>query len=341
MFGIYTRIRQRLSRIAEPLLSPLYRIITYTLRPLLKKHIAIMIPAPLGPDAKNWGDYHFALAMKNAFQQHGYHITLRFLSQWHLPFFGRTVIVLRGLDRYTPKPEHINIMWNISHSDLVTAEEYNLFDMVYVASELWAKELSEILSTRVEPLLQCSDPRVFHPGIESDTSCELLFVGNTRNVFRNAVKLLLPTDYNLHVWGMGWESFIPSKYIKGTYLPNESLAGAYHSCCILLNDHWEDMKNRGFISNRIFDGLAAGAFIISDEVETLHDLLPNCVVTYHDRDDLLNKIEYYMNHPAERKEYITRGQNLVLTRHTFDNRIQTMIGFIESHSLYHARKNKE
>ena len=33
-----------------------------------------------------------------------------------------SVLVLRGLSRYQPKPQHFNMMWNISHPDDVTIE---------------------------------------------------------------------------------------------------------------------------------------------------------------------------------------------------------------------------
>nr|WP_225369809.1 hypothetical protein [Methanobrevibacter arboriphilus] len=51
----------------------------------------------------------------------------------------------------------------------------------------------------------------------------------------------------------------------------------------MLNDHWQDMAKNGFVSNRIFDGLASGAFIISDEFKDSKKLFGDFLVTYSDK----------------------------------------------------------
>ncbi|WP_455429486.1 glycosyltransferase family protein [Methanobrevibacter arboriphilus] len=73
------------------------------------------------------------------------------------------------------------------------------------------------------------------------------------------------------------------KYISDTYIPNHELNKLYSSCKILLNDHWQDMAKNGFVSNRIFDGLASGAFIISDEFKDSKKLFGDFLVTYSDK----------------------------------------------------------
>jgi spore maturation protein CgeB len=35
---------------------------------------------------------------------------------------------------------------------------------------------------------------------------------------------------------------------------------------VVLNDHWENMRTTGFLSNRLFDAVASGARVISDDV---------------------------------------------------------------------------
>ncbi|MBR5230894.1 MAG: glycosyltransferase [Clostridia bacterium] len=296
-----------------------------------ENHVAVMVPVPKWEEREQWGDYHFAVAMKKCLEQDGYTAEIRILPEWERPFNGKAVIVLRGLSIYQPKPEHINIMWNISHPDAVSDQEYNGYDAVYVASEIWAKQLKKRLRVRVEPLMQCCDPDVFAPGEEGEKHYQLLFVGNSRKVYRRIIRDLLPTEYNLSVYGTNWESLIAKEYLKGKNIPNAFLAKTYRSCDILLNDHWDDMREKGFVSNRLFDGLACGAFIVTDEVSGLEKILPDCVVTYTDRDDLKTKIDYYMQHPEARREMAERGMKLVRQQHTFRNRVQTMTAFIEEY----------
>ena len=54
---------------------------------------------------------------------------------------------------------------------------------------------------------------------------------------------------------------------------------------ILLNDHWEDMREKGFVFNRIYDGLACGAFILTDKVKDMGELI-KFVQTYETREEL-------------------------------------------------------
>jgi hypothetical protein len=99
----------------------------------------------------------------------------------------------------------------------------------------------------VETMFQCCDPDLFYREPSSKYNHELLFVGNSRNVFRKIMKDLLPTDKSLAVYGNNWEELIDEKYIMGNHIPNKELRKAYSSCKILLNDHWDDMREKGFI----------------------------------------------------------------------------------------------
>ncbi len=308
--------------------------------------IAVMIPVPRWSEANSWGDYHFAQALKKCFEESGRPTELRILPEWDEPFGGGTVIVLRGLSVYRPKLQHRNLMWNISHPDDVTPEEYEGYDGVFVASAAWAEHLKPLLRVPVRPLLQCTDPAVFNGpayGEGGEKRYELLFVGNSRKVFRRILRDLIPTPYDLSVYGTNWHGLIDEKYIKGEYLPNETLGRDYRDAAILLNDHWEDMRQKGFISNRIFDALSAGAFVISDEIEGLEDVLAGCVVTYKDREDLAEKVRFYMEHPAEREKIAARGMALVREKHTFRARADELLRFLEERrrSLPPAEKDGE
>lgn len=296
----------------------------------IERKIAILMPVPNKKEAESWGDYHFAVAIKKCFESRGYDAEMRFFPEWNYPFDGKYVLVLRGLRKYVPKMEHFNIMWNISHPDDVEISEYNTYDINYISSEIWAEYLKTKVKAPIVPLLQCSDTDVFTG--EQDNRFEktqILFVGNTRSVFRDVIRNVIPTKYQISVYGQGWEKFIEHKYIKGTVIPNKDLNYYYSNCDILLNDHWADMKEKGFVSNRIFDGLAAGAFIITDKVKGLDRELRECVAVYENGEDLREKTDYYMERPELRKRMASLGQALVRKKHTFRQRVDTMIKVME------------
>jgi hypothetical protein len=294
-----------------------------------KLKISIKIAVSDWKNAHKWGDYHFALALKKEFEKNNYESVIKIAPEWDDEDNSDVVLVLRGLNRYKTRPNQYNIMWNISHPDLVSIEEYNDFDYVFVASDLWADHLKTKLDAPVESLLQCTDPELFYPEPSEEYKHELLFVGNSRNVFRKIIKDLVPLDNDFGLYGLFWEQFVDKKYIKGDHIPNVELHKAYSSCKILLNDHWPDMAEKGFISNRLFDGFAAGAFIISDEVKGAKKIFGELVVTYSSRNKLHELIKYYLDKPQERNEKAEKGRDMVLAHHTFTNRAKRIMEIIE------------
>ena len=138
------------------------------------------------------------------------------LSEWNdsSDSIGDTVIVLRGLSYYKPKVQHFNIMWNISHSDLVSLNEYELYDHVFIASKYWTEQLKDKVKVPVECMWQCTDINKFYPEYNEKYKSDLLFVGNSRKVYRKILKDLLPTEHNLSVYGADWGGLINKKYIK-------------------------------------------------------------------------------------------------------------------------------
>ncbi len=223
-------------------------------------------------------------------------------------------------------------MWNISHPDKVSIDEYNEYDHVFISSNLWAEKISQGTSTPVEAMLQCTDTDLFKPFEENDDLLkhELLFVGNSRKVFRKIIKDILPTKHSLAIYGSNWDKLVDASLIKGTHINNNELYEYYASADILLNDHWEDMKEKGFISNRIFDALASGAFMISDNIVGIEAVLGDAIVTYTDADDLKEKIDFYLSHPEERLKKSKKGINIVTKEHTFTVRAKQFSDTIQS-----------
>ena len=303
-----------------------------TIRDVLEKYIletkiAIKIPAPSWEEVQEWGDYHMALGLKKELERNGCNVMLQVLPEWDGDGDARcdAVIVLRGLSRYKPKKQHFNIMWNISHPDDVSIEEYNQYDHVFIASETWAQKVAGEVDVPVEPLLQCTDPELFYPDPDESYKHDLLFVGNSRNVYRKVIKDLLPTDYDLAVYGTNWKGIIPDKYIKGEHIPNKELRKAYSSCKILLNDHWDDMRDKGFISNRLFDGFASGAFIISDRIEGAEAVFGDALVTYEGSKELNNLIENYLKKDKRKNEYSKRMHRLMSNQHSYRKTVEKII----------------
>ncbi len=294
--------------------------------------ISIKIGCPSWDVADEWGDYHFALAVKRSFERKGHSVRIDILPEWETPkSYGDDVtIVLRGLSEYTPKPYHINLMWNISHPDKVSLEEYEQFDYIFVASIQYAEELQQQVTVPVEALLQCTDPDLFYPDLDGDEEAsEILFVGNSRKVYRQIVRDAVEAGLAVDVFGTNWEPFLPSGYVKGEYIANEVLRRYYTRCGVLLNDHWDTMRQKGFISNRLFDAAACSATIVSDDISGLETVFGEGIATYHDAKELGELVHNCLQKRTENvKEKMDLAKH-IREHHTFDQRASEILKVIE------------
>jgi hypothetical protein len=172
------------------------------------------------------------------------------------------------------------LLWVISHPELVDDAEIAEYDAAFAASSTWK-------SDSVSALLQATNPQRFMPSAAvPDTGERYLFVGSTRGEYRPIVRDAVSAGIPLGVYGVGWSEFIPAEFIRGEFMPNADLPAAYAGAGVVLNDHWREMADDGFLSNRLFDAVASGARVVSDEAAGLTEVFGDAVVTYSSPDQL-------------------------------------------------------
>ena len=313
-------------QLAAPLIRPVMRASVFEAAPSLRW--AIDIAAPAGPRGLKWGDWHFAQSLASALRRLGQtvHVDRREARVGGHRELDDVVLVLRGLDLVVPRPAQLSILWIISHPELITKREVETFDAVFAASARWASDVNASWGTRVEPLLQCTDSRVFTPHVgQPDSGHELLFVGNSRKVLRPAVGLSVEAGLEPAVFGGGWEGLIDDRFIHGEYVDNAQLPALYRSAGVVLNDHWDDMRVDGFISNRVFDVLASAGRLMTDEVAGLRDLFDGQVRTFASRWDLAAQLggDWRSSYPGD--EDRLRLAELVRSEHSFDSRARRLL----------------
>jgi spore maturation protein CgeB len=270
----------------------------------------------------------------------GHNTRIDCIDCWHCPesFGDDVVIVLRGLSQYEPRPDHINLVWQISHPDRVANEELEGFDHVFVASRQHAEALRTELSVPTSVLLQCTDPEVFSPpdasGSEADSVSVgtegIVLVGNSRDKFRKIVRDCLEAEVDFHVVGTRWEHIVDEDRILGQHIPNEELAGFYSRCEIVLNDHWDTMREHGFLSNRLFDAAACGAQILTDRVDGLEEVFGDVLLTYEDPEELAR-----VSQSARATLFSERSRRIELAErirreHSFEVRVRDILHVVQS-----------
>jgi glycosyltransferase involved in cell wall biosynthesis len=288
---------------------------------------AIKIAAPAGEAGQRWGDRHFARALSAALRRLGQSVVVdsKGAHDRDTAYLDDIVLALRGLSHVTPQPGRVNLLWVISHPDLVDVDEVKAFDGVFAAGAPWAERMSEYTRFPVQVLLQCTDPDRFRPDVVAQDSGEpVLFIGNSRSVFRPIVRDALAAGVDVKIYGSGWDEYVDPRFIRDLYLSNERVAAAYRSAGVVLNDHWADMRREGFISNRIFDATASGARVVSDDVPGLAELFNGLVRTYRTADELGSLLKSPGDHFPGEEERL-RLAATVRREHSFDARARTLL----------------
>ena len=244
-------------------------------RPAGQLRWSIKLPSPPGGFGDGWGDTLYADAFAAALRRLDQDVVTRRRGAHasgpiHLDDVS---LALRGLHPIAPTPGQRNVLWVISHPADVDPGEFEGYDLVCAASTVWSEEMAARTGREVLPLLQATEfQRPAGAGATSGSEASVVFVGTNlgkreRPLVWQAVEAGIP----LAVYGPGWGG-LPEGVWQGEHVPNAQLPELYRAHGIVLADHWPDMAQRGFIANRVFDAVAAGAAVISDAVVGLHDV---------------------------------------------------------------------
>ena len=290
-----------------------------------KPQWSIVTSAPKGEAGKQWGDYWFATDLALALIAEG--VDAKVVSRAGANSEKRNaddvVVVLRGLRRVVPSNTSATwMLWVISHPELVEPGEAAQYSRAFAASNYWSPdpEIGEFT-----PLLQATNASRFTPSVSTEKS-GVLFVGSTRGEFRPIVRDALAAGIPLEVYGVGWEEFLAPEQIAGEFLPNNELPNAYANSAIVLNDHHREMAELGFLSNRLFDSVAAGARVVSDPALGISDVFGSSVVTYQSPEELA---EIYRNPDAFFPVDSVDAQRIRID-HDFRSRARALIAAAES-----------
>lgn len=253
-----------------------------------------------------WGDTPFANSLAKAITKLGNSCEVHFKDEWNQADKHIDVVIhLRGVYPYTPKPNHLNIVWIINHPERQTIEEINQFDIVFCASRIYLERLKNEINAPCFYLPQATDDEVFTPSPSSTTKdIDLLFVGNKyyNDKPRQIIQDVLATGkkYHLCVVGQRWHGFVNKEYYKAEFVEWHKLPELYSRAKIVLNDHHETMSQFGFVNNRTFDLAALKAFQISNYVEGIEEF---GIVTYKSPEDLRRKLDYFLQNDGDREEF--------------------------------------
>ena len=295
----------------------------------LAKLVVIKDPSPATPYDKKyaWGDYYFAKSLAKYFQRLGFITRIDHNGEWYSHNDAFCInIVLRGLTKFdcSRYPNSINLMWLMYNSDEINDTEINEYDCIFATSELLTEKYNHSPSLHVPVLYlpQCTDPDIFKLGTVSEAySSGNLFLGNSRYMFRDVVKMCIDEGVDIEIIGNAWSSFVDKKFIRSEAVPNILVPMFYRGADTVLNDHREDMKQSGIVSNRIFDVLACGRGIVTDNFQNIPNELKFACFSYENCNikEAIDKCrKFNQNLTKEQKQ---RLHDIVCEKHSFSRRV--------------------
>ena len=86
------------------------------------------------------------------------------------------------------------------------------------------------------------------------------------------------------------------------------------------------------INMRVFEVMACGCFLLTDRIRDngFDELFTDGtdLVTYRTDKEMFSLIDYYLGHDEEREKIASAGHDLVIGKHTYFHRVQSMFNYI-------------
>jgi len=283
-----------------------------------------------------WGDFHFGSALAKYLRRYGQTVSMPLVPNWNEYSEGEADVnlVLRGkYHEFSPREGAFNILWNISHPSSVSLDEYERYDLVFVASVHYASELRETCRVPVFSVLQCTDHELFNRGSVNEESLRsgIIFVGGGMGRTRNLVKWALESGVPLKLYGPDWDKRNANVNSAGAQIANSELPNLYRSSMVTLNDHWPDMADKGFFNNRLFDALACGTIVLSDYVKGTDELFCDEVLIARNQHELVKKV---FNVAAESDHLRKKMLSLDYWHQfnfSFENRVKVILSILDQY----------
>lgn len=218
-------------------------------------------------------------------------------------------------------PEMVVVNWNGDYyPDQLTAP-----DMLELLRHI---DLQLTVNTDVFPIYEQHGIKAGYWQISAETVPDVLpaaavhnvlFMGNAYSPERKQLaSVLREIDSSTGIYGFGWDAANGN-----TFYRFDEGAALYRNCKIAIGDNQHG--GRGFVSNRLFEALSNGAFLLHQTVPGLEDLTGITegvhYVQWDDYADLREKIAYYLKHDRTREKIARAGEQYVHAQHTFDNRV--------------------
>jgi len=220
-------------------------------------------------------------------------------------------------------PDHLA---NLGRQYLLASD----FDACFFKDPYMAEQFRDKLGINAHYLPEACNP-LWHRRVELTPDdrrryeCDLCTASNM--YYYRARILEMFKDYDLKIWGISYPSWLESPlrpWYPDVYVAELEKAKAFAAAKVVLNTmHYAEIKG---VNCRLFEAAGCGAFQIADWKPGLAELFEpeREIVTFRTREELKEKVDYYLAHADERGEIADRAYRRAHREHTYEIRLRKM-----------------
>ena len=277
------------------------------------------------------GDYFTAFELGAELNRlYGWHVSYLELSRWRdLDYFDIVVAMRHDFDLMqirSANPHLVLVAWVRNWCDAwLSNPQTHKYDQVWASSAMSAHSLGVRLGRQIPVIRIATNGTRFGRGeFCSSLRSDYCFTGSYFETHRDIITAVDPkaVPFEFAVYGHNWEK-VPelANYSRGP-LSYERMPDVYASTRIVIDDSNHTTVKWGSLNSRVFDALAGGALVLTNNVigsdETFGGLLP----TWSSRDQLTELLLRYLGDEQARRALVDTLRTYVLQRHSYAHRAQ-------------------
>jgi predicted O-methyltransferase YrrM/glycosyltransferase involved in cell wall biosynthesis len=292
------------------------------------RHVGITLTS-LDPEA-GYGDWHTGHELGDALVRVGWPVTYleRTDGRWYRQpaDLDAVVSLLDVFDVRNVATGMIRIAWVRNWTDRwIERPWFRDFDIVLTSSIASKRRIDGAtgMSSIVFPI--ATNPARFAATGETarEEPAEVVLSVNRWGVERGieaGLVRLAAEGVRVAVYGRGWESEPQLTGIWRGPRPYDDLPAIYRSARLVIDDAASSTAPYGSMNSRVFDALAAGALVVTNNELGAHELFDTEFPVWHDAEDLSSRVRSLLQDEPRRAQLAARYRDVVLREHTYAGR---------------------
>lgn len=216
------------------------------------------------------------------------------------------------------------------------------FDCVFYTKPFWYSDVTKHIALKAGYFLPHGYDPALHRPVEldprdiSDYGCDVSFIAFYSRYKEDLLTKLirLRPDLNLCIWGEGWKERCGSpelsRCIKGFPLYGDRYTKGIQASCInlgIMNGPQMGASSGDRTTSRTYTIPASGGFMLHERSAEVLDLYKEGeeIACFDSAEELAEKIDHYLAHPAERKSVAHAGYARCVPAYSYDNRMAELL----------------